>query len=213
MPPKLMLKQSLLAPPATPAPIGVVTPVSVTPRLVWLYGPSGSGKTYYHRTHYPDAFIKSPDCNWVGYKNQDVVVIEDFELSSRKVFQHQLYQWLTSDYISVYVKRYKKRPCVPKIFVVTSYYHPLDFKHLKPFIKAFLSNCLILRQTYSAPVLITRASRIVAPSHSDEDDGSDHCSSCDSSAEEDIADPSDEDKPLTQPDPVDIDDEELINDS
>lgn len=204
MPPKLIIKQSILAPPASPPHIGVFTPAPISPRLIWVYGPSGSGKTYFHRTHFPAAFIKSADCNWFGYKSEEVVVIEDFDLTARKVFQLQFNQWLTTDYLSVYVKRYKKKAISPKIFVVTSYYHPLEFRHLKPFIMTFLSNCTILRQTRAPPPLVNKHSRIVVTASEFEPDSS-LSSSSSSDEEEPLMSPcdvdDDDDYPLTQPDP------------
>lgn len=124
------------------------TPATLQPKLVWLYGPTGSGKSFYLRSRYPNAFIKQPDSNWKGYTGQDSVAIEDLEPTVRKTFQFNFVRWLTNEDIAAYINPYKKKFIRPSVFVVTSYYHPLDFKHLKPFIKQVLSHCEIIHCTY-----------------------------------------------------------------
>lgn len=147
MPPKV----SPLAVATDALPLPSASPTSLHPKLIWLFGPSGSGKTHYIRTRYPGAFCKSADSNWKGYASHPVVAIEGFNVTARKLFQLTFVQWLTSDYIPVYVKSYKKRCIRPSLFIVTSYHHPTDFHHLKPFLKSILVNCEILHCTYIAP--------------------------------------------------------------
>lgn len=146
MPPKVSRQNSKSGDDRTT--VALVTPATMHPKLIWLYGSTGSGKTYYIHTRYPNAFVKFADCNWKGYKGEDTVAIEDFNLTIRKTFQLSFLQWLTNDYIPVYVQPYKKKCIRPKTFLVTSYYHPTDFKHLKPFMKQFLSNCEIIHCTF-----------------------------------------------------------------
>lgn len=149
MPPKVQIslrKASNAVPNLLP-----VSPATMHPKLIWLYGTSGSGKTYYIRSRHPDAFFKFADCDWKGYTGQPVVAIEDFNLTARKAFQLTFLQWLNNDYIPVYTKPYKKKCIKPTLFIVTSYFHPTDFKHLKPYMRQLLSNVEIIHCSFMSP--------------------------------------------------------------
>jgi len=114
-----------------------------TVKLVWIYGPSGSGKTHYARVHYPKAFPKPSNSDFAHYENQDTILITDLALNARRSFILNLVKWLDPQPFPV-TCRYKKTYIRPKRIVICSYNHPLDFKHLKPFMPKFLSNCRIV---------------------------------------------------------------------
>ncbi len=44
----------------------------------WIVAPTGYGKSTYAREKYPDYYDKPPNKWWVGYKDQDAVICDDF---------------------------------------------------------------------------------------------------------------------------------------
>lgn len=119
------------------------SPLNAKVELIWVYGPSGSGKSYLVHEKYPDAFYKTATADFHRYAQQDTVVIEDLALNARRVFLTSLVKWLDDSPFPV-TCNYKKIYIRPIRIVVCSYNHPLDFKHLKPFMPKFLSNCRII---------------------------------------------------------------------
>jgi hypothetical protein len=90
----------------------------------WFYGEAGCGKSYFVRQNWPDSFLKNCNKWWDGYKQQDSVIIDDFD-KAHHVLGH---------YLKIWGDRYGFTPEVkcsvttarPKFVVVTSNYHPRD---------------------------------------------------------------------------------------
>lgn len=59
----------------------------------WYYGPPGTGKSSTARMEHPGGFYDKP-CNkwWDGYRNEDVVIIDDFDLN-HKVLATFIKRW------------------------------------------------------------------------------------------------------------------------
>lgn len=59
----------------------------------WIYGPAGCGKTSWVWEAKPeDLYVKNANKWWDGYKNQNIVLIDDWD-PSHKVLAHHLKQW------------------------------------------------------------------------------------------------------------------------
>lgn len=57
----------------------VMTERTNKPTVYWIYGPTGCGKTRYATTISTSFYIKDHTQWWDGYKQQDVIVIDDFD--------------------------------------------------------------------------------------------------------------------------------------
>jgi len=88
----------------------------------WYHGPPGTGKSLYARLKYPLHFLKALNHWWDGYTGQEVVLLDEWELTSGKFLGHHLKLW---------TDRYPFRPEVkgsflpnqrPKTIIVTSNY-------------------------------------------------------------------------------------------
>lgn len=88
----------------------------------WYHGPPGTGKSLYARLKHPDAYLKALNHWWDGYTGEDVVLLDEWELTSGKFLGHHLKIW--SD-------RYSFRPEIkggflpkqrPKTIIITSNY-------------------------------------------------------------------------------------------
>jgi hypothetical protein len=91
----------------------------------WWYGDTGTGKSRKARTDNPCAYIKEPTSIWWdGYKNEDVVIIDDFD--KFQVSQGgAMKRWL-DHYPFQGQKKGSMRMMRPKKIIVTSNYHPRE---------------------------------------------------------------------------------------
>lgn len=55
---------------------------------IWIYGPSGIGKSHFCRHRHPDAYIKDQTKWWTGYIDQEVVLLEDFDIQGQCLSHH-----------------------------------------------------------------------------------------------------------------------------
>lgn len=88
----------------------------------WYHGPPGTGKSLYARLKYPLHFLKALNHWWDGYTGEEVVLLDEWELTSGKFLGHHLKLW---------TDRYPFRPEVkggflptqrPKTIIITSNY-------------------------------------------------------------------------------------------
>lgn len=89
---------------------------------LWYHGPPGSGKSRKAREDNPNAFIKATNHWWDGYKGEDVVIIEEWELTSGKFLGHHLKIWSDRYPFSPEVKGSFLPKQRPKKIIVTCNY-------------------------------------------------------------------------------------------
>jgi len=87
---------------------------------IWLYGAPGVGKSYAVREKFGDSlFIKPQSKWWDGYKNEQHVLLDDFDC---KVMGHYLKIWSDAYKFSAESKNCTSREIRPKTIIITSNY-------------------------------------------------------------------------------------------
>lgn len=90
----------------------------------WHYGPSGSGKSKKVREENNDIYLKMCNKWWDNYRDEAVVLIEDFDIS-HKVLVHHLKIW--ADRYGFRAERKMGTVVIrPNKVIITSNFHPRD---------------------------------------------------------------------------------------
>lgn len=118
----------------------VMPPDNETIENYWYYGPTGTGKSYAARNENPGYYLKMCNKWWDDYKNEDVVIIEDFD-KNHSVLGHHLKIWGDRYSFPAEVKG-SKLNLRPKKIIVTSNWHPSEIwgsepQTLEPILRRF----------------------------------------------------------------------------
>lgn len=60
---------------------------------LWIFGKPGCGKTYYATHKYPNFYMKPLNRWWDGYKDQEVVIVDDLDCTNNREIGHLIKVW------------------------------------------------------------------------------------------------------------------------
>lgn len=91
---------------------------------VWYWGVAGTGKSHKARIDYPKPFLKLCNKWWDGYRQEENVLLDDFDVK-HTVLAHHVKTWADKFAFSAEIKG-SALMIRPKAIVFTSNYHPLE---------------------------------------------------------------------------------------
>lgn len=97
-----------------------IVPKFFNRKCFWIYGPSGIGKSYLVRSAFNNLYEKQNNIWWDGYNNEDVVLMDDFDVSCKKL-TYFLKIWGDNYRFKAEIKGGVIQPIYKK-FIITSNY-------------------------------------------------------------------------------------------
>lgn len=86
-------------------------------------------------------YLKMPNKWWDGYKNQPVVLLDDFDIRHREYMTYYLKTWSDPYIFTVEKKNMVTQNIRPKKLIITSNYHPMQIwtqnEDLQPILRKF----------------------------------------------------------------------------